>query len=284
MDHHIREFYSTTSDDESPKGCFHSVVALHDNPNATWEVISEQCSELCKGWFELSRLKPADRIEFIRDYWLSMLPYHPGLDKFLMKFFGMLDDIGVFIVQKKYDDPYEAHLVYSLRGNSGFYRGRSGISEANLAELQKIFPNQALPADYLAFLRIHDGFNKSSDCTGIAHSQKLSSLYEDFQNMLSQHEETLVSGKDTYVDPKSLIPFYESFGMPFYQCFWTEWYPENEMGNVYYSGMTNSISDITGPLSSMDNMAFSTFLDWLMFYLEQVEEPVADEGKGSSKA
>ncbi|MBS4167529.1 SMI1/KNR4 family protein [Parachlamydia sp. AcF125] len=274
MDRHIGEFYSTISDDDSPKGCFHSVIALHDNPDIEWEFISEQCPGLCRGWFELSRLGAADRVEFIREYWLSKLPYHPNLSQFLINFFGLLDDIGVFIVQKKYDDPFEAHLVYSLRGNSGFYRGRTGISEGNLAELQRAFPNYIFPPDYLAFLHIHDGFSKSSDCTGIAPSQNLESLYNNFQLMLSQYEEIGITGNGRTVDPKTLIPFYESFGMPFYQCFWAEWYPENEMGNVYYSGLTHSISNTQSSVSSLESMAFPTFLDWLMFYLEQVEEPI----------
>jgi len=275
MDQHIREFYSKSSDEFS-KGCFHLVIPLHDHNEIPWEVISEQCPELCKGWYELAQLKANDRIEFTRDYWLSILPYHPGLDVFLMKFFGLLDDIGVFIVQKKFDDPFEAHLVYSLRNNSGFYRGRSPLPESKIPQVQKILSEYMLPSDYLAFLRVHNGFSKSSDCTGVTRSDDLEKLYVYFQDLIDQKAGGVTTSSGRPINPFSLIPFYESFGMPYFQCFWGEWYPENEMGNVYYSGMSNTISDIKSTASSDETMAFSTFIDWLMFYLEQVEDPAED--------
>ena len=65
--------------------------------------------------------------------------------------------------------------------------------------------------------------------------------YERFQGIVT-HAENSVSCGDKLIDPKGLIPFYESFGLPFFQCFWTEWHPAEEMGNVYYSSATNSIS------------------------------------------
>lgn len=273
MDIHVQEYYSRASDD-TPKGSFRSVLALHEHPEITWEIISEQCPDLTKGWYELSRLNSVDRIEFTRDFWLSKLPYNPGLDKFLTNFFSMLDDIGVFIVQRKFDDPYEAHLVYSLKGNSGFYRGRSPIEDAEIPRIQKLFSDFMLPSDYLAFLKVHNGFSKSSDCTGVCNSNDLLRLYEFFQDFIKQREGEITTTSGTPIDPRKLIPFYESFGMPFFQCFWAEWYPENEMGNVYYSGMTNTISDIKAAGVGIETMAFSNFIDWLIFYLEQVEEPV----------
>lgn len=278
MDIHVQEYYCRASDD-SPKGCFRSVLALHEHPEITWEAISKQCPDLTKGWYELARLNSKDRIEFTRDFWLSKLPYTPGLDKFLMKFFSMLDDIGVFIVQRKFDDPYEAHLVYSLKGNIGFYRGRSPVDEVQIPHIQKLFSDYMLPSDYLAFLRVHNGFSKSSDCTGVCNSNDLLRLYEFFQDFIQQGDNTVMTTSGTPINPKSLIPFYESFGMPFFQCFWAEWYPDNEMGNVYYSGMTNTISDIKAVAPGIETMAFATFLDWLMFYLEQVEEPVDDSNQ-----
>jgi hypothetical protein len=83
-------------------------------------------------------------------------------------------------------------------------------------------------------------------------------------------EEVIKTSDGIEVDPKTLIPFYESFGMPFFQCFWTEWYPEEEMGNVYYSGVSKKILVAEDERPSEENMAFPTFLDWLMFYLERV--------------
>lgn len=271
MDHHVKEFYNRSSDDYS-KGNFHDVIPLHESPDIDWNSISKKIPQLSRGWFELARLNTKDRIEFTRDYWLSKLPYHPNFSEFLFSFFDNLDDIGIFISQKKFADPYEANLIYSLRDNSGFFRGAIGAKEEEILRLQKSFPDYILPVDYLAFLRIHDGFCKATDCTGITKSELMKEKYLQFQETLALEESiTITTTKGDQVDPKTLIPFYESFGMPFYQCFWAEWYPENEMGNVYYSGITKTISAVSGEkISSEENMAFPTFSDWLMFYLERI--------------
>lgn len=268
MGQHTKEYFSQFSNDMS-KGHFHKVIALHEKPELSWESISKIAPELCKGWFELSCLSSQDRIEFTQDFWLAKEPYHPKLDEFLTKFFGSLEDIAVYITQKKYDDPYEAHLVYCLKDDAGFFRGGPPATEKELANLQKAFSNFILPADYLAFLQIHNGFHKTTDCTGLICSSYMESAYKAFQKLMDE-QGILTTYKGTIVDPSKLIPFYESFGMPFFQCFWAEWYPENEMGNVYYSGMTKTISDVESNDPSSENMVFPTFTDWLMFYMEKV--------------
>lgn len=268
MDYHIKEYYCPSSD-ESPRGNFHKVIALHEAPDIDWESLTAKIPSLCRGWYELAHLSVKDRIEFTRDFWLSKLPYHLKFPDFLMNFFDSLDDIGVFITQQKFDDPLDAHLVYSLKGNSGFYSGSPPISEEGVAQLQREFSEYIFPDDYLAFLKIHDGFSKTTDCTGIIKSSNMYKTYEKFQEMLAQ--ESLTTSQGAAVNPKTLIPFYESFGMPFFQCFWAEWYPENEMGNVYYSGTTKTISDVKTGDPSSESMAFPVFSDWLMFYLEQIK-------------
>lgn len=268
MDHHIKEFYRQSSD-ETPSGNFHTVIPLHEAPDMDWKDISAKVPDLSRGWFELAHLNDKDRIEFTRDFWLTKIPYREGFDKFLWSFFNSLDDIGVFLTQKKFSDPFEAHMVYSIRGDSGFYRGAPPISEKQQTELQARHPNYLLPVDYLAFLQIHDGFCKTTDCTGLAGSKNMAALYEQLQSLIQKHD-PIITTKGTTVDPKTLIPFYESFGMPFFQCFWGEWYPEQEMGNVYYSGEAHTISDVYSGGVSTETMAFPTFTDWLMFYLERV--------------
>lgn len=267
MDHHIKEFYRQSSD-EAPRGNFHKVIALHEAPDIDWETIHKMAPKLCKAWFELSHVSSKDRIEFSQAYWLSRFPYGPGIDENLNRFFSSLDDIGVFLTQKKFDDPYVAHLVYSIRGNGGFFRGEIGAGEQEITNLKKFFSPYILPEDYLAFLQIHDGFSKTTDCTGLTRSSLMPESYQRFQSLLLQNEPiVLSSGRE--VNPKALIPFYESFGMPFYQCFWADWYPENEMGNVYYSGEARTISDVTSGGTSPETMAFATFTEWLMFYLDR---------------
>lgn len=269
MDNHIRDFFSQ-SENETPSGNFHKVISLHENRQLDWDDVSIMIPKLCKGWYELARLPTRDRMEFVQEYWLTTLPYHPKLQEFLSGFFSGLDDIGIFLYQQKFDDPYQASMVYSLKNNGGFFRGAPPALEKDVLDLKLHFPNVIFPQDYLAFLQIHNGFSKATDSTGITSSDLMWDSYTKFQEMAAgEFEITTTKGKP--IDPTKLIPFYESFGMPFFQCFYTEWYPNNEMGNVYYSGVAKTISDINNGNSAFESMGFSTFIDWLMFYLERVD-------------
>lgn len=269
MDQHLKDFYRQFSD-EAPRGNFHSIIALHQSREIPWNTIKSKVPELPKGWYELAHLNAKDRIEFSRDFWLTKLPYRQGVNESINHFFASLDDIGIFLTQKKFEDPYEANLIYSIKDNGGFFRGALPASEKQLSDLQRYFSNYILPQDYLIFLQIHNGYCKATDCTGITTSDNVPFSYETLQQLMQQHD-SIVTSRDTIVDPKTLIPFYESFGMPFYQCFWSEWYPEEEIGNVYYSGIAHTISDVFSGKNSFEAMAFHTFTDWLMFYIERIE-------------
>lgn len=269
MDQHINEFY-TEFQDGSARGNFHRVIPLHDSPSMTWETVVKKVPRLCKGWFELARLKSSDRIEFTSDYWEKKLPYHSSMSPFLNRFFNSLDDIGIYMIQKTYESPFEANLVYSIAHNGGFFRGNIGASEEDIAKLRNVFPKVILPEDYIAFLQIHDGFCKTTDSTGIINSKEMANKCQTFQKLLDERGPLIGKGEKV-IDPETLIPFYESFGMPFFQCFWSEWYPQQEMGNVYYSGTSHMISDIERKDLPAESMAFPTFLDWLVFYMERIE-------------
>lgn len=268
MDFHVKEYYLQYSD-ETPSGNFHRVIALHEAPDISWDELSPLVPALPKGWLELSHLSIADRIEFTMDFWLSKIPFRLGLDSAIQKFFGALDDIGIYITQKRFDDPFEVHLVYSLKDDGGFFRGNVPAGDKELTALKQNFQGFILPVDYIAFLQVHNGFCKTTDCTGIVSSQCMPELYNKFQEGLGRNDPILTRQGAT-IDPRSLIPFYESFGMPFYQCFWADWYPEDEMGNVYYSASQNTISDVSSSDTSAETMAFTSFTDWLVFYLERL--------------
>lgn len=268
MDVHIKEFYRQFSESSS-NGHFHRVISLHEIKEISWSQVCELVPTINRGWYELSRLESKDRIAFSHDFWITKMPFHPKLDGLLINFFNSLDDIGIFITQKMFDSPYEAHLVYSLENDSGFFHGEQGATEKQLLELQKQFPENILPDDYLAFLQIHNGFGKSTD-TGIIPSYLMNESYKKLQKMLNEHE-SLINYEAKTINPKALIPFYESFGLPCFQCFFDEWHPAQEMGNIYYSGLTHTISSCTGSESSPENLAFATFTDWLMFYLEPLQ-------------
>lgn len=269
MDLHAIEYYSAYSE-KAPHGHFHRVIALHDDPLVEWQQASELAPRLCRGWYELAQLPAQDRIDFTRDFWIAKLPYCPHLSEFLFKFFASLDDVGVFLTQQKYEDPFQAHLVYSLADNSGFFHGECPATDAEIINLQKEFPNYILPADYLAFLQIHNGFAKLTD-TGIIPSANMKEGYEVFQKILAEGQDPISAADGAFVNPASLIPFYESFGMPFFQCFWGDWYPDQEMGNVYYSVPSRKISTCKKKGDCDETMAFENFADWLMFYLEKID-------------
>ncbi len=270
MDKHVDEFYQCLTD-ESPHGKFHDVIKLHRRTDLTWGKVVEKVPHMSRGWYELARISTKDRIDFTFDNWCATLPYNPRTESALEHFFASLDDIGIYLIQKNWDDPYKVEMAYSLSNNAGFYRGGLPAGESEIVQLQNFFDKYILPVDYLAFLQIHSGFWKTTDCTGIAPASLLPKKYDLFQELLAK-DDLLVTSKGEPVNPKALIPFYESFGMPYFQCFWGEWYPEQEMGNVYYSSQIKAISSVTG-LKNEDliaALAFPTFGDWLAFYLEPI--------------
>lgn len=269
MDKHLRDYYSSASDG-CPKGNFHKVISLNDSPDVGWEKVKACVPLLPRGWYEAAQLDVKDRIEFISAFWLKQLPFRPRLNEVVAKFFGELDDIAIFLIQQKFDDPFRAEMVYSCRGDRGFFRGHPPATDLEIAYLKSLFPDYTFPKDYRAFLRIHNGFYKSTD-TGVLQTSQMEITYATLQKLLQEKEEQRTEAGEV-VNPKALIAFYESFGLPCYQCFWGEWYPEDEMGNVYYSALTQTISSGKKKGSWAENLAFPTFLDWLMFYLENIEE------------
>ncbi len=266
MDHHINEYFSEFSKEEEG-GNFHRVLAVHEQPDLDWERLSSEVQHLPRGWFELAHLTPEDRVEFTKEYVLGKLPYQPAAQDGLIRFFQRLDDIGIYVTQKTMDDPYEAQLVYSIAENGGFYHGYTPALEEDVIEMEKAFPDLILPADFIAFLRIHDGFSKYSD-TGITRTRSIPAITRSFHQYL-RDSEPLTTHTNESVNPKSLIPFYESFGLHGYQCFWADWYPAGEMGNVYYSGIEKTLSNPTCGTPA-ETLAFPTFLDWLAFYVEEI--------------
>lgn len=265
MDNHVKEYFRQFSEG-SPRSAFHKVISLNDAPDSCWNELSTKVPALPRGWYELSEMTSTDRIDLVRDFWLSKLPFCPHIVEKLDPFFDKLDDIGVYVFQEKFGDPWKAEMVYSIKGNGGFFRGRPPATDEQLYNLQKLFPETILPEDYTAFLRIHNGFSKASD-TGIIATDDFPYTYKEFVTSFSG-DRLIHNANGIAVNPSSLIPFYTSFGMPFYQCFWSDWYPENEMGNIYYSGVTNQISSTEGVSTEADQMAFKTFTDWLFFYIE----------------
>ena len=258
----IRQFFSA---DKSGEGAFKEVLFLSESPELSWEAAEKKSSDLPRAWFELSRLSPKDRVEFTRDFWLDRLPYHPSAHPLFYEFFEQLDDVAVVLTQTDEEENLSAELVYSLGDNSCFFRGKPPCSDEDLLELRNEI-RIPLPQDYLSFVRIHSGFGKLSEM-GLLPLGEVANAKRRLMDLILRSEKRLMSGKQR-VEPGSLIPFYEAFGLDSFQCFYADWYPSNEMGNVYLSGIDYTISDTSKTGTWPDSLAFPTFSDWLAYYLQ----------------
>lgn len=256
----VRKFFSRS--EETP---FKESIFLSEEPNANWEEISKKAPDLPRGWFELSRVSPQDRVEFTRDFWLDRIPYHPSAHPAFFEFFEQLDDVAVVIMRLKEDEPFMSELVYSLADNSTFFRGKPPCKESELDELKHEI-ELTLPHDYLSFARIHNGFGKLSEM-GLLEIEEIAHAKRRVMDLLIQTDKRVKSG-DLDVDPGALIPFYEALGLASFQCFYTDWYPGSEMGNVYLSGIDYTLSDVSDKKAWTENLAFPTFSEWLAYYLQ----------------
>lgn len=258
MNQLVRDFYRSKEKTESS---FHEALFLTDHFDG-WEKICQKTDKVPRGWIELCCLSKEDRIEFVRDFWLNLLPYHPTFHLFLNDFFEKLDDLGIVMTQSKKDAPWNVEMVYSLADHRSFFRGLPPCSESDLDDLKNVL---TLPHDYLSFLRIHNGFGKLSEL-GLLQAKQIIDAKQRLMEQFIDSDRTLRMGH-RIIDPGSLIPFFEFYGLASYQCFFNEWYPGNEMGNVYLSGIDYTISDTRDRKEWVEQMAFPTFLDWLTFYL-----------------
>lgn len=239
---------------------FKESLFLSEDPNAKWDEASKKAPDLPRGWFELSRVSPQDRVEFTRDFWLDRMPYHPSAHPAFFEFFEQLDDVAVVITRRKGDELFVSELVYSLADGSTFFRGKPPCKEGDLHELKNEI-DVSLPHDYLSFVKIHNGFGKLSEM-GLFEIEEIAHARRRVMDLLLQTD------KRVQADPGALIPFFEALGLSSFQCFYTDWYPGSEMGNVYLSGIDYTLSDVSDKKGWAENLAFPTFSEWLAYYLQ----------------
>lgn len=254
MNKRISDYYSEKK--------FLDVLCLAEE-RLPWDEIRSKSPLFPRGWYELSLLSREDRLEFTKEYWMTHLPFVPNPFKDLITFFQELVDVGVFLILQ--ENTYFPELVYFLNDES-FYLGSTPASEE---EIEGLKMNISLPKDFLEFLKIHNGFSKAYD-RGILSTSEILPIKKELELYLDESEKKVHLDKHL-IEPTSLIPFYMSAYGRSYQCFIKEWYPTNEMGNVCLSLDDFSISSY----KREGTLAFPTFLDWLAFYLEEIE---IDEG------
>lgn len=249
----------------SKENGFSSVRFLTEEPNSSWEEITRIAYDIPRGWYELSRVLPQDRVEFTRDFWLDRLPYHPSAHPAIFEFFERLDDVAVVLIQRVEGEPMDAELVYSLADDSSFFRGKPPIGDSECTELLTEL-EVSLPRDYVSFLKIHNGFGKLSEM-GLLELQEIADTKRRLIDLFLKSDKRLKAGGKE-VDPGGLFPFYEALGLSSFQCFYSDWYPGSEMGNVYFSGIDYTISDVSQKRAWIENLAFPTFSEWLSYYLQ----------------
>lgn len=255
-----RQFFQTGTDSH-----FDQILNLCENNTVKWSSLSETVLDLPRGWFELSRIKSEDRIDFMRDFWIDLLPYQPSSHQGVLDFFSSLEDVSVVVA--KSDEEYHAFLVYSLQENQSFFCALPPATDKDLSEL-RFDVGIPLPRDYLSFLKVHNGLGRRGEfgllpLEEIVHARK--KVVE-----IASNPQRIIRTRGQIIDPSSLIPFFEIPGLNSFQCFFSDWCPGNEMGNVYLSGIDYIISDTSDRNEWTENLAFPTFLDWLMQYLEGV--------------
>lgn len=261
-----QEFFSDKSSSPFANAHFHQVIALHEEKNLKWEDISRIVPILPRGWFELSTLSKEDRIDFTLQYWLSKLTFATSkgifLEERLINFFENMQDIGIYVTQDHKMAAFDVHMIYSLKEEIAYFHGCPPASVDTCAILAKQFETIHFPKDYLGFLEIHDGFSKYFD-RGLIKTKEMAKTYLKFQD--DQFDETLLLPTGQPVDLSTLIPFYESEVLHGYRCFYADFVPELEMGNIYLSQLHNQ----NGYRIFDDGPVYPTFISWFLDYLEE---------------
>lgn len=264
MNKQALEYYQSKK--ECKDAIFDEVLTLHDQASThSFTDLLKKAKNLPKGFFELAKLPKKDRIDFSGSFWEATLPYSPKTHEFMTDFFSRVDDIGIYLIKREIDSEYSCHLVYSLGDEEAFFRGLPSASADQIAGLKNAI-GTILPEDYLCFLQIHNGFAKNGDY-GMIHSETILSEMASLQTEAMQMPNK-PSFQNKPVDPSCLIPFYKTNGFNVYECFYQGWYPDKEMGNIQLSLGEGQKIDYSDPTARIKKMAFPTFLDWLMNYME----------------
>lgn len=269
MNFYVRNYYKNIGRSNIHQSKIYEVFPLHEDSAISWKNISELVPYLPKIWYEVCQMDKHARIEAVFSYWLKVF-YNRGLDcKDIGSFFQNLDDIGVFVFNLGPGLPYEVEMVYSMADESCFYYGQMPICPNEISLLDTQFDGY-LPSDYLSFLQIHNGFSKHTD-TGLFSAQDLYKKYRMLMRDISS-KKLCITTQGHFIDPKDLIPFYESFSTKSYQCFLKEWNCASDVGNVFFSLRDGSVSNYREVEFPSNTLAFSSFFEWLKFYVEPVGE------------
>ncbi len=256
MNKYVRDYFKEERGD-TDHGRFYKVITV--NRDMPWAVVQQESKMTPRGWFELVHIDIESRIEFVEQFWNLQLAEHPLVESFFEK----VEDIVLFLIQQKEGEPFNPHLVYSLKDDAGFYQGTPPFSDVIIEE-HSFFHGEPLPADYLAFQRIHGQFGKNGD-SGIYNIKQLLDGWKFLQEFLKKSDRILFYGGEP-IDRKKLIPFYNSHERYSWQCFCADCLMEEEMGNTLIDHET--ISLLMHNNEGFKCLVFPSFLNWFEFYLQ----------------
>lgn len=254
----VKKYYQVGQDPS-----LEDVIFLSQKNNYSWDEISQKIPDLPKSWYELSRVHPLERIEFVKLLWQDLLPFHPKFSSYIERFFEKLDDIAIVIAKR--GGEYFPEMVYSFSDHSTFFVGKPPATFDDI----RYFISQlgfALPKDFLSFLILHNGFGRLSS-NGILSIDDVHLERQRVRKILMGNN-FIIDHRGGVVNPQSLIPFYVDSGLNSFQCFYVDWSPLDEIGNVYLSGLNNAISDISKSFDLSEELAFATFFEWFIQFLE----------------
>lgn len=238
-----------------------NIKFLKDEPSLDWNEAKKL--GVPRGWYELSKVSIEDRVDFVKALWLKTLSFHLRATEVIEEFFDSLDDIIVVACAESEDEPSRVELVYSFADNSTFFRGLVPAEEEDIFWAKRQLEPD-LPSDFWAFFRLHNGFGRRAEL-GLLALEDLEEARDRLIHRIVRSDKGLRLGGDP-CDPYTLFPFFEQFGS--FQCFAAGWYPESEMGNVYFSGIDYTVSNVGNRKTWTENFAYPTFLEWLAAYLE----------------
>lgn len=237
---------------------FNSLIPLHEESG--WKTCEMQklAPTLNQGWAELATLNASDRLNFTREFWVLRLKPNLDEERRLDRFFEAVDEVGIFLVQEREGSPFEVRMIYS--GQDIHVHGSPPAAEQEILSLQQFVHPHPLPATYLDFLTIHNGFGAFVD-RGVLQARSVQTIALKLSEQLEG--ELFVGSGGQMILPGDLIPFYEGEALGQYQCFYLPWSPKGEVGNVLLS--------LTGPwMSTLEGKrSFPTFFEWLLHYLEE---------------
>ncbi len=246
----VSDYFKSSAQIEGITDPFHEIII--PDKNHSFAELKKKAPNLPKNWVDLLQFSPEEKIEFVLNFWLEILPFAPEYHEAIIDFFGSLEDIGLVLIKEFKKGHYTPEMIYSFKEKDLFFRGQPPCDERKVAE-----GFESLPLDFLTFYKIHSGFRRFDDI-GLVKGENLLITALKFQQRYLEAIDTIPSYQKVY-NPNCLVPFYEDKNGGA-MCFNFAPFPD-EIGDICYVSSNFVVTE--------KEISFASFLDWLCYYLEQ---------------